>query len=565
MAPFTVSNVKHAALVSLWNASLTDDNKTPRKGQAVTFGLELEFNIAFTEQAPVDTLDKHKIKYTHIQKEHLDSAHSSLLAAEDYSKTCRSRYPSWGIAMPLDAEDPYTNPLLTNATYNTAGKQSGQPLRVRSYISEPLLLAQQLMEANMLHADVRAIIRNLCATQPEIPLPGSESRSDYLLTSSADYSKWTLTNDHTLIGSLKSQLLSHLPSKITASNADNWDSYGIELVSPIFSLSNKADATEEISSYLSSLSSSPSTEIIPSTWAGLHIHIGFAATKPEDLNLKTLQCLAYILLVHENLISSLFSSHCSGFEPTVSEPEEPEDPYAGMSDEEFEEAWARDQALMDAPETSSDDSPVNSSFTDSSTCSFTTFDPDSQPPQTEQQKDADNEQQVLLAEKNFTNHQNKLSNARYLASLLGAPHPAPPSAIAKAIFSATDITSLVHLLQRPKNEHRPDGDMYRGYMYNFSNILTFYQTGKGKPTVEFRQHECCIDAQVVERWVNFTEAIVKKAENLAANEDRNTHEEDFPKHNVEELCNWLSLAHEDKAYWTDRQRTLSKEMATVDY
>ncbi len=201
--------------------SAYNDIATLKKGQAVTFGLELEFNMAFTDQSLVRVLNTCNFNHTHIQRKHSDLAHSSLLAAEDYSKTCRSRYPSWGVAIPLDVDDPYTSPMLTSSTYNTACEQTGRLFRVRSYITEPLFLAQSLMKQRNLQADIRAIIRDLGNNQPGIPLPGSGSSGDYLLCHSADHSKWTLTNDHTLIGSLKAQLKSKLPSKITASNVND--------------------------------------------------------------------------------------------------------------------------------------------------------------------------------------------------------------------------------------------------------------------------------------------------------------------------------------------------------
>ena len=181
---------------------------SPKKGQAVTFGLGLEFNIAFTERVLQNTLDQQNINHTHIQKQHTDYAHSQMLSVEDYAKNCRSRYPSWGVAMPSDPEDPYTNCLLTTSKYTTKCEKTGNLFLVRPFISEPLLIARNLMEDQNLDTNIRAVIRKLLSNQPDIRLPGSKPDSeDYLLCEAADYSKWTLTNDHTLIGSLKSQLL----------------------------------------------------------------------------------------------------------------------------------------------------------------------------------------------------------------------------------------------------------------------------------------------------------------------------------------------------------------------
>ena len=529
---------------------------TPTKGQAVTFGLELEFNIAFTEQTLVSVLERHHINYNYIQKEHTDSGHSILLTAEDYSKDCRSQYPSWGVAMPPDTEHIYTNATLTSPSYTIACKKSGQRHQVRGYVSEPLLLAQDLMKQHNLLVDVHAIIRNLGINQPGIPLPGSAGPSDYLLCRFADYSKWTLTNDHTLIGNLKSQLMQHLPFKVTAFNVEDWDSHGIELVSPVFQLDQKDQAIAELSSRLAALAS-PSVDIVPSIWAGLHVHVGFNAAESSDLSLKTLQHLAYILLVHEDLITSLFPTHCSGLEPQTSEPEEPEDAYEGMSEEEFEKECIRVQAgfgVLDGR--SGSESSTGSCFTDSSTSFSTNTNFNIDTPLSEGKKDHEKERQVLAAEKGFTNHQNKLSNARYLASHLDSEHPVPPKTIAEAVFSTTSIPELVHLLQKEKNDRVPSCEVYRGYMYNFSNILNFYHHGTGKPTVEFRQHECCIDAKKVWRWVKFVEGLVRKAEEMTKEHEPLTNVLHFQE--VEVFCRWIKLDADDRRYWIERHDSFRK-------
>ncbi len=228
-----------------------------------------------------------------------------------------------------------------------------------------------------------------------------------------------------------------------------------------------------------------------------------------------------------------------------------------MSVEDFEEAWAREQtAPDDAAERSQ--SSAGSSFThasasfssSSTTISINTITENSV------SEEAENEAQVLAAEKAFTNHQNKLSNACYLSSLLGLSYPTPASAMAEAIFSATSVPALVHLLQRPKNDKIPQGDVYRGYMYNFSNILNFYLHGAGKPAVEFRQHECCIDAEAVGRWVRFVERVVRKAEALAEKDEPINCMSSIQE--VEDLCGWIGLDVDDIGYWVERRDRFGK-------
>jgi hypothetical protein len=57
-------------------------------------------------------------------------------------------------------------------------------------------------------------------------------------------------------------------------------------------------------------------------------------------------------------------------------------------------------------------------------------------------------------------------------------------------------------------------------MYNFANL---WALAKGetpwkpiKPTIEFRQHACTLDVEVVRHWVTLLEAIVKVAAKKAA-------------------------------------------------
>ena len=90
---------------------------------------------------------------------------------------------------------------------------------------------------------------------------------------------------------------------------------------------------------------------------------------------------------------------------------------------------------------------------------------------------------------------------------------------------------------------------------------------EGKPTVEFRQHECTIDAEVVGRWVGFLSQITKKAERMAAAEATAedvgdagrkgvdggmAHERIGRKESISDLCEWIGLGDEDRGYWVER-------------
>jgi hypothetical protein len=146
-------------------------------------------------------------------------------------------------------------------------------------------MAQDLLSTQNLPAEVRVVVRTSDQDQ-DIPLTNPISdQQNYLLSNSADYTKWKLTNDHTLNGNLKSQRQSKLPHKINATNIDNWDSHGIGLISPVFSLAKQQSALTTLNKYLSTLLVSSDSDIsaLTSIWAGIHVHLGFnARTAAED-------------------------------------------------------------------------------------------------------------------------------------------------------------------------------------------------------------------------------------------------------------------------------------------
>jgi hypothetical protein len=106
----------------------------------------------------------------------------------------------------------------------------------------------------------------------------------------------------------------------------------------------------------------------------------------------------------------------------------------------------------------------------------------------------------------------------FALSMPWATEPATASARDKNGHLQSDgtITNLVCLLQHTDQ----NGNTYRGYMYNFANLVNFVTDSDKswetpRSTVEFRQHGCGLDIDTFRHWVLFVRAIVGKPEDNA--------------------------------------------------
>lgn len=85
------------------------------------------------------------------------------------------------------------------------------------------------------------------------------------------------------------------------------------------------------------------------------------------------------------------------------------------------------------------------------------------------------------------------------------------------IFSEEDnLKQLMMRMQMPSDLRvDPEGQRYRGYMVNWSNIWAIWNVDSSfktfKPTLEFRQHDCVTDLKTVKHWILLLEAIMKLA------------------------------------------------------
>lgn len=404
---------------------------------------------------------------------------------------------------------------------------------LRRYLMEPLLIAKDKLDGNGLDSNIAGWIYPF--DEISFPQPDNIDQSIMLHKEKPDYTKWTLTNDHTIIGALPSQLRTHLQGrKVPDNDIANWDSYGIEMISPVYELKKKKEAMEEIRTYLKALNTVDSSTF-GSTWTSIHVHIGFNFEKFDDMPTLVLQHLAYILVLHEDLLSKCHPRARSGIPlPKKAEPEESE----YIDDEED-------------------------------------FDPNAPwelPPQpTEEELEQENENAVRAFEGEYTGvypgAENVNSNARYLRKQLASrPAHSQDQALNDAIFKKDGtIYDLVDVFQHKDNK----GRTYRGYMYNFANLVNLASNEASwksiKPTVEFRQHACALDISTLKHWVSLLEAIVRKAEKMAKESTGGAYAEieagkypvatgaPWPHQDMKSFCTtFLGLSNEDGDYWQAR-------------
>ncbi|KEF63149.1 uncharacterized protein A1O9_01125, partial [Exophiala aquamarina CBS 119918] len=470
----------------------SNENKT-KSGRATTFGIEFELTLAFHEEFLEQILCDYKIN-AEIVKALTNSQHYDLLGQSgilfdtNRSHNFRSRYPSWGLQVP--STDVIFNTLHFRQKFPTT--LSANRNAVRRYVMEPLLMAKERFQHVELPCNV------VGWAQPDGFSPGNHelSRLAYpdqhesilIRNSDLDYSHWTVTNDDTLIGLLESQLQSRLSELgISEKTWPLWDSHGIELISPIFTLAKKDEALLQIEKYLEALSSDRSM-VLPSVWASTHVHIGFDFKDSSDISTPIFQHLIYILLLHEDLISKCFPRSRSGIKIEEQRPEEPL--FSPLDD---------------------DDEP---------------FDPDEEfgPPQLSEEEDAEIAyDHVLTTEAKYTGLGNVESNLQYFRDQAGPEANGGSEEalnIENSVFTEhDDIISLIAKIQRPDNHQNENGPRFRGYIYNFANLWAFANNETNwkpiKPTVEFRQHDCTTGADIVKHWIIFLEALIKAAEQHA--------------------------------------------------
>jgi hypothetical protein len=223
-----------------------------------TFGIEFETTIAFSEREIREVLQQYNIKGVLYRDNEEDRDDLALLGHHPKTQG-RKVYPSW-ILKVEKSQISDTDRVVRERYY------SGQHLVRRLWI-EPLLLAKQLLRNNSLDATVRGRIEGLEPSEVTVkpdadrPIPHGES-GDFLVTRKTDYSRWILTTDSSLVGFNKPNLVQKF-EHIEWANKDLFDSYGIELVTPILSFTDREKDYQLIQQYLETFAGGPDPRAFP--------------------------------------------------------------------------------------------------------------------------------------------------------------------------------------------------------------------------------------------------------------------------------------------------------------
>ena len=400
----------------------------------------------------------------------------------------------------------------------------------RIYSTEPFFIAKRILTSHSLDVDICVCVDPQDSSYEPVRFKGSKTdfKSAKLLRDNA----WTLTRDASIIGLLKRQLVER-SSVIPEKDVDIWDSHGLELVSPIFNLTSegKREACTQLDARVQALKNGRTHDMLESIWAGLHVHIGLHVAKYKDEHNQKLrgilQHLAYILVAQEPLITSMFPKSRSG------RPEAPCGTDTNSSDDD-------DRNGIEVVEM---DEQLNHSYRWTNA--------------------ARSEDSVLAFEESYTGWANLKSNRAWVDQQSVESGKQPSDANRRShIFQGSYHWPQIQELD-PDSGNEPA----RCYIYNFSNIRNYLAfnpdtSSAEKPTVEFRQHECCLDVTKIRHWVEFLEAIFRKAEELYEQEGTgNTYLErhsskygpEFPFRSPRHLCHWLGLSDAECNYWEERQ------------
>lgn len=170
---------------------------------------------------------------------------------------------------------------------------------MRRYVMEPLLVARDALANAQLPVNVFGWMETGMSVSNFTPRTVEAGHGDCLIqlrNMNPDYQKWTLTNDHTLVPIRKIQLQARLDEIGQGDQLENWDSYGLELITPILRFDQKYAGFGKIGSYLSALKKDAKLDVLKSVWSTTHVHIGFDKETKDDFSWRFLQHVAFILL-----------------------------------------------------------------------------------------------------------------------------------------------------------------------------------------------------------------------------------------------------------------------------
>lgn len=220
----------------------------PYQALDLTFGIEVEFILAFDEPMLQQQLDRagdtSRIVKDLTEEQRIKLRTSGL----SYAHT-RRQYMGWALTSEVEPSSA-GRPIPRIDPYVNAHREFG----FRAYEDEISYVAQSLLPGP---PDVQSIRKD-----------GKR----------VDFSRWYISDDASLLGVDKSTLIENLGGRVK--NIDNWDSHGVELVSRL--LPATSTSFEEIGQHLEPLRGTASSRhgsmITPH--CALHVHVGFDDPTP---------------------------------------------------------------------------------------------------------------------------------------------------------------------------------------------------------------------------------------------------------------------------------------------
>ncbi|KAI4280734.1 MAG: hypothetical protein L6R35_005829, partial [Caloplaca aegaea] len=417
----------------------------------LTFGIEFEHILAFHSSL----LLPHLPPSTRIIKDIPLSTREALRQTSIQYLCTRSYYNGWALTSPTAYPLP-RGPRFHNECLDKNG--------CRGYGDEVLKIERDIL---------------IAASATDAVVQESEHKTQR-------FERWHLTTDNSLVGASHEAL-----TEIIGTNrieTREWDSAPLELVSPPFPLDEEA-SFEEIATVLAAVRGTnlDHHQAFIDQWCGLHVHIGLPpSSTDETFPLPLLQHLAYITLVYEPAISSLF--------PPQRRPDRDD---TGM------DLGSNRDLFLPEPDYSNVDWDAVEMVSDSGYAS-----------------DDEAEEEGVYVEL-----PKKGGGGRGTTTT----PTSPSSAAAATAAESEDHAYEVRIQQKAQTTlfapaqtlhglcHAMSSGGQRGRLVNWTYLAR--NPDNGPRTLEFRQHEGCLDAREVRGWVRFCGALVRWAAEMGAKEE----------------------------------------------
>ena len=242
----------------------------------LSFGIELEFLLIFHEDKIAPIL-RARNPFAYLEKG-LDPKRDIARALKHVGYQYM-HHNSWAVVGDGECRDSLDPSIRIS--------KDGKDLAIRCYHREVLELTQQIIS----------------------PVDGFQTVATYYEKNygkHSDYTHWTICNDPSLHGLSFEQLVGQLGERLSNdSEALNWDSWGVEIISPVFRLTDLENLRPKMDNMLRTLKGTPQTKhrATVTESCGFHVHIGFHDN--SNFPLATIQNVALLVAVYEHEILRL--------------------------------------------------------------------------------------------------------------------------------------------------------------------------------------------------------------------------------------------------------------------